>query len=383
MAETKQNQVATQPQFNTQLSYYANQYIDLMERDLTERGMEFDSYSKECVSSAIGAIFQMVHESGLEFNEITGSNLKFIMQKVATLKLNANAQPRECYFQIRNVNIAPKGKDPDWEKQIEFNIEGDGNDSLVQRYGVNVDKVFPCWKIREGDKYIPPRHKGVEIVPPEWEESGKGKVVRVVYPIRYKDGHIEYHSCEREDVVKNLAAHIKNNLQNETFGFITGTKKKNGKDVPRTRYDATAEEKEKIDQKKAEIMAMVSEIGGLDGILNSTELRPYISPAWYELQSRESMIIRKMRNNIMKPIPKKWDSPVQAYEYNMLDATYREVREEIEANANQEEFSPMQIEEKEPAKTMEDLTAGKKEKEPISEKKSERKLPEFMKQESM
>lgn len=96
--------------FNTQLSYYTNRYVDLMERDLTSRGMEFDSYSKDCVVAAMGSIFQMVHESGVNFDAINGSNLKFILSKVAALKLNANAQPRECYFQIRNVNVAAKGQ---------------------------------------------------------------------------------------------------------------------------------------------------------------------------------------------------------------------------------------------------------------------------------
>ena len=368
MAEAKQNQISAQQQFNTQLSYYTNQYIDLMERDLTERGMEFDPYSKECVSSAIGAIFQMVHDSGIDFKDISGSNLKFIMQKVATLKLNANAQPRECYFQIRNVNIAPKGsKNANWEKQIEFNIEGDGNDALVQRYGVNVDKVFPCWKVREGDTYIPPRHKGLEVIPPEWEESGRGKVIRVVYPIRYNDGHVEYHSCERVDVVKNLAAHIKQSMQNETFGLAESS------------FKANAEQKEKIKEKKSEIMAKVVEIGELEAILDCPELQPYISPAWKELQSRESMIIRKMRNNIMKPIPKKWDSPVQAYEYNMLDATYREVQEEIETNANKEEFL---IEENTENQTMENLTVGMKEKEPVAKQKRGT-VPDFMNAETL
>lgn len=374
MAETKQNQMLPQQQFNTQLSYYTNQYIDLMERDLTERGMEFDAYSKECVSSAIGAIFQMVHDSGADFKDINGSNLKFIMQKVAALKLNANAQPRECYFQIRNVNIAPKSsKQPIWEKQIEFNIEGDGNDALVARYGVNVKTVYPCWRVRENDKYIPPRHKGINVEPPEWEESGSGKVVRVVYPIEYKDGHVEYHSAERADVIKNIAAHIKQNMQNETFGIAESI------------FKATPEQKEKIKEQKEAILAKVSEIGDLEAILDSEELKPYISPAWRELQSRESMIIRKMRNNVMKPIPKKWDSPVQAYEYNMLDSTYREVQEEIEANSNQEEFVPAQIEEKQPQPTMAELTSGKKEKEPVpsNDKKKEREIPEFMKQESM
>ena len=49
--------------------------------------------------------------------------------------------------------------------------------------------------------------------------TGKGKVVRVVYPIEMSDGTIEYHIAEREDVVKNLIAHINQNLMNETFGI--------------------------------------------------------------------------------------------------------------------------------------------------------------------
>lgn len=77
-------------------------------------------------------------ENYKKFEAINGSNLKFILSKVAALKLNANAQPRECYFQIRNVNVAAKGQKPQWEKKVEFAIEGDGNDALVSRYGVNV-----------------------------------------------------------------------------------------------------------------------------------------------------------------------------------------------------------------------------------------------------
>ena len=41
----------------------------------------------------------------------------------------------------------------------------------------------------------------------------------------------------------------------------------------------------------------------IDEILDIPELKPYISPAWME-GSRERMILRKMRNNAVKPIPK-------------------------------------------------------------------------------
>ena len=360
--------------FNTTLSVWTNSYVDLMKEDLETRGMEFDSYSKECVVSAMAAIYQMIHESGTDMKSVNTSNLKSVMQKVAALKLNANAQPRECYFQIRNVNVAGKGKPAQWEKKIEFAIEGEGNDALVSRYGVNVAKVFPYWKVREGDKYTPPRHKGVEITPPEWEESGVGKVVRIVYPIQYKDGHIEYLSCERADVLKNLAAHIKNNLQNETFGICAD------------RYKATDTQKAQIEAKKKEIMKKVADIGELEAIIDCEELRPYISPSYYETQSRESMIIRKMRNNIMKSIPKRWDNPVQAYEYNIMDATYREVQEEIEQNANAEEFTPdepVAIEEQPKQPTVAEVVKTA-EKEPVQAAgKQEAEIPDFMKPEEM
>ena len=96
------------------------------------------------------------------------------------------------------------------------------------------------------------------------------------------------------------------------------------------------------------------------------------------------MIIRKMRNNIMKSIPKRWDNPVQAYEYNMMDATYREVQEEIEQNANKEEFipEPMAIEEQTKQPTVAE-TVQTAEKEPVPAAGVEPEIPEFMKQEEM
>lgn len=67
--------------------------------------------------------------------------------------------------------------------------------------------------------------------------TGKGKVVRVVYPIEMSDGTIEYHIAEREDVVKNLIAHINQNLMNETFG------------IAKKKKDASYQQKQEIDNK--------------------------------------------------------------------------------------------------------------------------------------
>ena len=132
-------------------------------------------------------------------------------------------------------------------------------------------------------------------------------------------------------------------------------------------------------------MKRVAELGDLEAVIDCEELRPYISPSYYETQSKESMIVRKMRNNIMKSIPKKWDSPVQAYEYNMMDATYREVQEEIEQNANVEEFIPQSeaIEEKPKQPTVAE-TAKTAEKEPVpAAEPVETEIPSFMSQEEM
>ena len=181
--------------------------------------------------------------------------------------------------------------------------------------------------VRKNDKFSYGKRVGLKVEPPTWEPSGTGEVVRVVYPIEYADGNIEYMVGEREGVLKNLYAHLSNNLMNETFGICEN------------RYKATDAQKKKIIEKKQELLAKAKAHASLDDILDDPELQPYISPAWTEPQSRESMIIRKMRNNIMKSIPKDFGNPVAAQEYRTLDdVVYQQVTEEIEQNANSEEF---------------------------------------------
>lgn len=371
MAEN--TQVANK-EYSTGLNQYLKAYMPMIQRQIAEDGDTFDDYSRYCVVAAMGEIISMVHNSGADPSTINPNNMNDILLSVARLKLNANAVPRECYFQIRNVNVAPKNsKDPIWEKQIEFNIEGDGYDALTARYGRNVKKVYPYWAVREGDSFTPPKRKGLEVTPPEWEESGKGKVVRVVYPIEYTDGHVEYHIAERADVAKNLAAHINQNMQNETFGICAD------------RYNATSKQKQEITAKKREIMDKIRQLGDVEKILACDDLKPFISPSWSEYQSQESMIIRKMRNNIMKKIPKDFGSSAVARTYYTVDdALYREVQQKIAENGNAEEFipEPPQIEEKPDPKTVADVTARAKEKEPVkAEKKQE--VPSFMQMEDM
>ena len=146
------------------------------------------------------------------------------------------------------------------------------------------------------------------------------------------DGSVEYLIAERESVKTNLFAHIRNNLMNETFGLVTG---KNSKGKERTRYDATPDEKKAIEAKKQEIYEALRKCETVDDMLACEVARPYISAAW--LDTPESMIERKMRNNAIKKYPKNFNS-MASESLLQMDETYQQVQEEIAENENSEEF---------------------------------------------
>lgn len=120
----------------------------------------------------------------------------------------------------------------------------------------------------------------------------------------------------------------------------------------------------------------------LDKILDSEELAPYISPAWTEYQSREQMIIRKMRNNVVKKIPKDFGSAIAAEQFNMMDDTYREVHAEIAENANSVVFDADYKEVGEP-ETPAPKAAEPAQTEPVKETEAEQsqefEMPDWMK----
>lgn len=308
-------QVAKQ-EMNTKLSYYTNQYTGLMERDFTEHGLQFDDYSKQCVMASMSAIYNLVTSSKEAMEKLNGSNLRQVIGQVASLKLNANAVPRECYFQLRNK----QDTNGNWYKEVEMGIEGDGNDALMRNFGVGVKKVYPVWLVKEGDEFTYPKHRGIEITPPEWEEKGLSqRVIRVVYPVEMKDGKMEYMIAERQSVKGNLLAHVRNNLMNETFGICESKRK------------ATDKQKTEIKEKKDEIIKALLECNTLEDMLSCEVARPYMSAAW--LETSEAMIVRKMRNNAIKKHPKDLNS-MATQSLIQMDETYQQVQEEIEENAN-------------------------------------------------
>ena len=299
--------------FNTVLSSVNESYFPMIQRQLEGNNIQFSEYAKNCVVNAISSINNVLDSQGIGWNDkqLDKSCVTQILLSVAALQLNATANPRECYFQIRSVSAKDSDGKTVWKKKIEMGIEGDGFDSLVSRFGRDVKRVYPHWLVREGDEFTYPRYAGLELTPPEWSPKGTGKVVRVVYPILSTDNTVDYYIAERADVKRNLIAHISNNLMNETFGVCAD------------RYKATDEQKQQIAEKKRELLNKTKELE-LDALLDSAEFDKYISPAWKEEQSRESMIVRKMRNNIVKKIPKNFATSFEAEIYNEnSDETYK------------------------------------------------------------
>ncbi|KIO60202.1 hypothetical protein B4065_0128 [Caldibacillus thermoamylovorans] len=325
------NEIATHETFKTGLAKVSDTFYPMIEQQLTGNGIRMDDYQKTCVMNAIAAINNVLDTKGISWNspDLDRNNITDILLKVAALKLNASASPREVYFQLRNVKLAvpnPSGGKPidKWVKQIEMGIEGDGNDAILANFGRDVKTVHNYWLVRENDEFEYPMYNGIEVTPPKWRPTGKGKVVRVVYPIEKSNGNIEYLISEREDVIKNLIAHVNNNLTNETFG------------IAKDRYNATPEQKKKINAKKKEIIDKIESLG-LEKALDEESLADYISPAWREKQSRESMIIRKMRNNVTKKYTKDFGNAFVSMTYDeATDEDYKRVRKEINENANSE-----------------------------------------------
>lgn len=314
------NEVQAKPEMNTKLSYYANQYTGLMERDFSEHGLQFDDYSKQCVMAAMSAIYGLVTSNKEAMENLPGSNLRQVIGQVASLKLNANAVPRECYFQLRSKQDA----NGSWHKEVELGIEGDGNDAILRQFGVDVKKVHPVWLVKEGDIFVYPKHKGMQMIPPEWEEKGESqKVVRVVYPVEMESGHVEYLISERESVITNLLAHVRNSMMNETFGIC------------KDRYKATDVQKSEIKTKKNEILDSLRKCETIEEMLACEVARPYISAAW--LDTPEAMIVRKMRNNAIKKYPKDFNA-IASQSLLQMDDTYQQVQNEIADNANSEDF---------------------------------------------
>lgn len=297
MAETKQNQVApVKNQSKSALAKQTEHYTGMIMSTFSQINLQCTDYQKICVANMIARMNEVLASSGLQFSDMDQSNITAILSQCAMLQLNITAVPSECYIQLRKVFV-----DNEWKKRFEFGVEGNGNDAILRRYGVDVASVRAPWVVREGDDFTYPSYSGLEVVPPTWgPKSYTGKVIRVVYPVIKKEGSVEWLISERADVAKNLRAHIANNLLGKDYKEI-----------------------------RPKIISKISDMS-LEAMLDDTELRPFISPAWYSGASREDMILRKLKNNATKKYPKNFENAFTASAYEQTYEDYEQYRVEAE-----------------------------------------------------
>lgn len=294
----------------TAMAKYVTLFTGIIERMGLDNGLNFSKSQKINVSFGCQQIFKICSDNNMSYKDLDQSNVSQALYSLALLDLNPCASPRQCYFTLRKNNV--KTKDGYIVKPtIELGIEGDGNDTLVRKYGVDVKSLSAPYIVREGDAFTLPQFDGEGMVAPTWKPTSlTGKALYVFYILKKTDGSVEYPIASREGVVTNLIAHINNNM--------------NG-----------------VDDKTKEAILKKIEGKSLEQILNDESLRhvkykkynafkksyeedekTLISPAWTSLHSREEMIIRKMRNNCLKKYPKNFDNAfiTEAYESTFENA---------------------------------------------------------------
>lgn len=333
MSENKAPATGEKKEFGTALTRINDTFMPLITSQMQKNQLQITPYSKECVLHAISAINAVLDKAGIGWNDpaLDKSTISDILIKISSFQLNAAASPREVYFQLRNEKS--KAFDPDtgrstdvWKKKIEMGIEGDGNDSILARFGRGVQRVCQIWKVHENDDFKYPTFNGLDMTPPQWTPKGGGRIFKIVYPIIMQghDGnsYTDFYIAEREDVIHNLLAHMNSNMMQETFGLAE------------SKYKASADQKVKIEARKRELLTKARNLG-LDAALDDEELQPWISPAWTEFHSRESMIERKMRNNAIKKIPKDFgNGMLETMFEETTDEVYRSTAQEIKQLAN-------------------------------------------------
>lgn len=264
-----------------------NELVAELDLSAAETGIAFSEYGKKCVMNAIAGLVTMAQSQGIGFNQINGSLLKLALQNIGYTELNYAAMPSEVYFDLRkstddkgNVTYTPSMKP-----------QGAGNEKLVRKYGVGIKELKPAWLVREGDEFTYPSFNGIEMTPPKWApKSYDKKVMMVVYPLIKQDGSVEFLIATREGIKPNIIAQIR---QNTLYAF---------KDYTTHKVD-----EKKRDEFYTELNKFAEE-HTVDELLAEEKYSKYVNPTYTSGGSKESMILRKMKNNALKNYPKEYDS---------------------------------------------------------------------------
>ena len=202
-------EITTQTKTMSMMSAQKN-YIESISKGLNSLMGNMTPYQALCGYNILNSINTLLAKEGLDHTKRDRVDQGSINDAIKfAMVYQLNTDNKEVFVIVRNV----KNKDGSWIKKVECKPQYKGQLKIVATFGRNVSKVYPEWIIRDGDDFTYPMMKGVEVVPPTWtKKSSEGKVVRVVVPIKYTDGFIDYRIAERESVATNIKAQIKQSL---------------------------------------------------------------------------------------------------------------------------------------------------------------------------
>jgi len=215
------NEITTQPEVNT-LAKAQTDFMSNVLADLKKMKCAYTPYGKICGLNVLAEINHLLVKEGKNLNDDDVDQLSVISAVQFAMMSELNVANKELFVQFRNVSIKTgksykEGSDwkqaSKWIKTIECKPQYKGQMKLITKFGVGIDKVYPIWIVREGDDFTYASFKGVEMTPPSWSpKSYTAPVVRVVVPVKYKDGDIQYHIAEKESLATNIKAQIKQAL---------------------------------------------------------------------------------------------------------------------------------------------------------------------------
>ena len=302
LVSNQENKVANVKTGKVALVAQTELYTNMLATSFESMQIEFTPYKKICMVNALMKMKELLISKGKDFKDIDQSNIVNVLNKISLFELNLAASPAECYIQFRNDKLS----DGTYKLSFEFGIEGNGNDALLRKFGVDVKDVKGAFVVREGDEFTYPYFDGEKMIPPTWKpKSFYKKPIKVFYIITKKDGSKEFLVSEREEVVKNLKAHISNNL----MGVDPIEKNAILEKISKMKLEEILEDKSlrKLTVKDKNTM--------------KEKTITLISPAWINSHSQEDMILRKMKNNATKKYQKDFKN---SYIQNIYESTFED-----------------------------------------------------------
>ena len=208
--------------------------------------------------------------------------------------LNLSTANKECYFMTRGTGTY---------MVMEMNIYGDGYRKLLSTFGDGVAKLYPEWYVCEGDEFTPPAFSGIEIQPPKYTPRYKTKKCQyVVLPVKFTDGSVDYSIVERNDIMKNIFACVKQKLM----------------------YS-------KDEGLKQAIFDKLNACETVDDMLACPEAKPYINAVYFDYP--EEMIRRKMLNKAIRKYKLNL-TPIVNKAFVQSEPEYSNTMSEIAENEN-------------------------------------------------